>query len=102
MSAPAVATHWMSGGVRIDDVAPVEAVLTSNALRHMPALGRLSGHRIEDTRIVHVKVGDRIEAKPPEGWVDTFEVVAIERTVDDEGRVSPTGAAIVYLREVAR
>ena len=74
MSAPAGATHWVSGGVRFDDSAPFEAVLTSDALRHTTGLG----------------------------WVDTFEVVAIERTVDDEGRVSPTGAAIVYLRKVAR
>jgi hypothetical protein len=91
----------VSGGVRFDDSAPFEAVLTSDALRHTTGLGRLSGHRVTDEPR-HVKVGDRIKAKPPEGWVDTFEVVAIERTVDDEGRVSPTGAAIVYLREVSR
>jgi hypothetical protein len=93
MTAPTNATHWVSG--------TVSGSLTTDRIRKLHA-DRGVGARVVECGPPTVAVGEMLDAECPLGAEMTFEVVAIERTVDDEGRASSSGAAIIYLREVSR
>ena len=107
MSAPANATHWVSG--EISERYAATAVLTSG--RIMTVSGALAA---TTDRRPHLRAGDKIEVRGPgvvgqrefagrgPGNWRRFEVVSIARTRDDAGRPSPTGAAIIWMREVSR
>ena len=88
MSASTNATHWVSG--------TVSGSLTTDRIR------KLHGDRGIAAFVVESVARSGIVAKCPLGADLRFAVVAIERTVDDEGRPSSSGAAIIYLREVSR
>ena len=87
------ATHWVSG--------TVSGSLTTDRIRKLYA-DRGVGARVVTLELPDVAVGGLLDAECPLGADLRFAVVAIERTVDDEGRPSPTGAAIIFLREVAK
>ena len=97
MSAPAGATHWVSG--EFHERLAGTATLTSGRI---VALDVARGLAANIERRPTLTLGQALAVRLRGGAWRRFEVISIERTVDDEGRVSPTGAAIVYLREVAR
>ena len=82
------ATHWTSG--------TASGWLTSTRIRKLHADRGLAATLAEADRNRVVAVGDSVCGICPLGAAVTFEVVAIE------GRPAPTGAAVVYLREVPR
>ena len=88
------ATHWTSG--------TASGWLTSTRIRKLHADRGLAATLAEADRNRVVAVGDSVCGVCPLGAEVAFEVVAIERNHDDEGRPAPTGAAVVYLREVPR
>jgi hypothetical protein len=98
MSAPANATHWVSG--EIHERYACTATLASG--RIMTMSGELAA---TVNRRPHLRKGDKVKVRGlgvgPGAW-RRFEVVSIECTRDDEGRPSSSGAAIIYLREVSR
>ena len=89
---PTNATHWVSG--------TVSGSLTTDRIRKLYA-DRGVGARVVTLELPTVALGELLDAECPLGAEMTFEVVAIERTRDDDGRPSSSGAAIIYLREVS-
>ena len=88
------ATHWVSG--------TVSGSLTTDRIRKLHADRGLAA-RVATVDLPRVGPGKMLDAESVHGICGMrFAVVAIERTRDDEGRPSSSGAAIIYLREVSR
>lgn len=88
------ATHWTRG--------TASGWLTGERILKLHADRGLAATLAEADRNRVVAVGDSVCGVCPLGAEVAFEVVAIERNHDGDGRPSPTGAAVVYLREVPR
>lgn len=93
MTAPTNATHWVSG--------TVSGSLTTDRIRKLHGDRGIAAFVVSERDAASVCVSRDIAAKCPLGAEMTFAVVAIERTVDDDGRPSSSGAALIYLREVS-
>jgi hypothetical protein len=93
MSAPTNATHWISG--------TVSGSLTTDRIRKLHGDRGIAAFMVSERDAASVS-RNGITASGSFGARMYFEVVAIERTVDDDGRPSSSGAAIIYLREVSR
>lgn len=97
MTAPTNATHWVSGEMSLE-TAWLARITSGNVMSISGALAATTDKRPALRR------SDLLKARSSGGFRELhfYEVVSIERTRDDDGRPSSSGAAIIYLREVSR